>query len=228
MAPCGAELRVLVCDKQDVTWPWALATQKIKYLLGSSQQGGQQRREGVIPLCSALLLCSSEHRHGAGRAGPGEATKMVQGDPWSLLWRKAALWDLSTPPSALLQPLLPLLRVRAWGSLVSLPPLPALPQPHLAWPGVLSPTVAVMPIPALQQAKPPMNPLINMEMENVCASLAGSSSHAKGWDTQTSHIPPLQLQEGSPGCLSVPRTANRASAFGSRLADLPGSPFPRG
>lgn len=101
--------------------------------------------------------------------------------------------------------------------------------PCLAWGP--EPHCAVMPIPALQQAKPPiptMNPLINMGMENVCASLAGSSSHSKGWDTQTSHIPPLQLQVGSPGCLSVPRTANRASAFGSRLADLPGSLFPRG
>lgn len=115
-------------------------------------------------------------------------------------------------------------------SLGSFPPLPALPQPHLAQPRMLSPIVAVIPIPALHQAKPSlppsMNPLINMGMELSFLSCKQLSSQRLGC-TNLPHLT-IQLQEGSPGCLSLPGTGNRASAFGLRLADLPRSPFPEG
>lgn len=52
---CG-ELRVLVGDKWDMTWPWAMTAQEAKCVLGSSHLSGQQGREGMLP----PLLCFPE------------------------------------------------------------------------------------------------------------------------------------------------------------------------
>lgn len=115
------------------------------------------------------LLCSPETSLELPPAHPStdmELVEQAQRRPpkWSEvvpgLCCGAASWDLPAPALALLPATSPLAegQSRDPTSLGSFPPSPALPQPHLAWPRVLSPAVAMMPIPALHQANPPPIP----------------------------------------------------------------------
>jgi len=79
-----------VDDKPDMTWQCVLAVQKANSILGSIKRSVASRsREGMLPLCSALVRAHPEShpaleppaqdRQGAVGAGPEEATKMMRG-----------------------------------------------------------------------------------------------------------------------------------------------------
>ncbi|KAF4799992.1 hypothetical protein TURU_049773 [Turdus rufiventris] len=78
---------MLVDEKLDMSWQWALAVQKAKCVLGCIQSSVASRvREGILPLCSAetpLGVLQTWSRKGKGLLEHiEEATKMIRGlDP---------------------------------------------------------------------------------------------------------------------------------------------------
>jgi len=89
--PDKKDLGVLVDEKLSMTQPCVLTAQKADCILDCIQSSVASRsREGILPLCSALLqpqpgvLCpalepSAQDRRGPVGAGPEEATKMIRG-----------------------------------------------------------------------------------------------------------------------------------------------------
>ncbi|KAK4816307.1 LOW QUALITY PROTEIN: hypothetical protein QYF61_014605 [Mycteria americana] len=86
----GKDLGILADEKLDTSWQCALAAQKASCILGCIKRSVASRsREVILPLYSALVrpapgvLCPAlepavQERHGAVRAGPRKATKMIR------------------------------------------------------------------------------------------------------------------------------------------------------
>jgi len=82
-SPAEKDLGTLVAEKLDMSHKHALAAQKGNGILGCIKRSMASRsREGILPLCSALvrphLEPSAQERCGPVGAGPEEATKMIQ------------------------------------------------------------------------------------------------------------------------------------------------------
>ncbi|KAK4812294.1 LOW QUALITY PROTEIN: hypothetical protein QYF61_014080 [Mycteria americana] len=94
ISPAEKDCGIVVSDKWDMSRQCELAAHKSKHLLGCITSSMASRsREGMLPLSSPSDLLSqdppgalrpalgspAQDRHGPGRAGPEEATKMVRG-----------------------------------------------------------------------------------------------------------------------------------------------------